>query len=192
MVLSSLRPTVKRILEKIAIPLTGLNPNIVTLLSIPVAATVPILVYIEKPGLAILALLVSGFLDILDGALARLSGRTTRAGAYLDSMSDRVSDTLYYLALSLAGYDYRLVILALGFTITVTYSKARAHSLGGMEYSHRFLERSDRLIIIVGLLLVAIYLPGYMQVLMLIYMSLLGIAVAAAFYKGFKVLAESS
>jgi len=191
MVLSTLRPAVRRILEKIVSPLSGVNPNAITLLSIPVAATVPVLVYYGHPLASIIALMASGFLDILDGALARLSGRTTRAGAYLDSMSDRISDTLYYLALALAGYDPRLVIVALGFTITVTYSKARAQSLGGTRYTHRFLERSDRLIVVSFLLLASLYLPMYMQQLMLLYTILLGFAVIIAFYRGFKSLTET-
>lgn len=129
-----------------------------------------------------------GFLDILDGAVARETGMARPAGAFLDSMMDRFVDTIYYASLILAGYNALVVTLSLGFTITITYSKARAASLG-KPIEHRLLERSDRIIIIALLLIVAGFMSSYvMNAIMLTYMFGLFIAALYAVVLGVKTL----
>ncbi len=151
----------------------------ITLASPIVALFVPISVYYDHLFLSVILLLVASFFDILDGAVARETGKARPAGAFLDSMIDRFVDTIYYVSLILAGYDPLLVTLSLGFTITITYSKARAASLG-KPIEHRLLERSDRIIIILVLLIITDIAPSYvMNIIMLTYM--LGLLAAALY-----------
>src|SRR5437016_722393 len=72
-------------------------------------------------------LLVAGLLDIFDGGLARLRGTAGRAGAFLDSVVDRISDVILFGCLfwSLAGQGHRLsaalALAALLVTLTVSH-----------------------------------------------------------------------
>ena len=167
------------------------SANIITILSPFVASSVPFLVYYRHYVLAFIFILIAGFLDILDGAVAREAGQSSRQGAFLDSMMDRFVDTIYYTTLVLAGYNAVLTTLSLGFTITITYAKARVGSLGG-KLDHRLLERSDRIIIISMLILIAGYI-GYKLKLVLIMLYAVGLFIAAiyAVVKGFKALGKA-
>jgi len=87
------------------------------------------------PG-GLLLLFASGF-DILDGALARVSGREQRYGAFLDSTVDRYAEAITYIAL-LAYFIFHghhtlepmLIVFALTGSLLVSYVRARAQSLG--------------------------------------------------------------
>jgi CDP-diacylglycerol--glycerol-3-phosphate 3-phosphatidyltransferase len=89
--------------------------------------------------------------DMLDGTMARLSGKTSRLGAYLDSTLDRVADAAIFGALVWAfRTEDELTALAALLCLTigsfVPYARAKAESLG-VEASGGIAERSDRLII---------------------------------------------
>ena len=96
------------------------------------------------------------FLDSVDGNVARLSGKTSNFGAFLDSTLDRVSDAavfgglVMYFALrhdhawSLWGLGLATACLALG--AIVPYARARAESLGA-KASVGLAERTDRLVL---------------------------------------------
>jgi phosphatidylglycerophosphate synthase len=84
---------------------------------------------------AALCLLAGGAMDVLDGATARIAGRSSAAGALLDSTLDRVSDAVVYLGCALhyalAG---NVTLVALAFSaqasgLFVSYVKARAENL---------------------------------------------------------------
>jgi len=81
-------------------------------------------------GAAVLVVL-SGLLDNLDGAVALLSGRTTRWGHVLDSVADRVSDLLYLVALWAAGAPGQVCAAGGVLMFLQEYARARA-AAGGM------------------------------------------------------------
>lgn len=94
------------------------------------------------------------FSDTLDGTMARLSGRSSKWGAYLDSTLDRVGDAAVFGGLVLwfsGGGDNRLTVyLALACLCLggiVSYSKARAEGLG-MTANVGIAERADRLVVV--------------------------------------------
>ncbi|MCE4606682.1 MAG: CDP-alcohol phosphatidyltransferase family protein [Desulfurococcales archaeon] len=189
MVLSKLRPQVQRSLSVLARRLGGrIRADYITMASPLLALFIPLSIYYEHLLLSVIILLIAGFLDILDGAVARETGTARPAGAFLDSMMDRFVDTIYYASLILAGYNALIVTLSLGFTITITYSKARAASLG-RPIEHRLLERSDRIIVIAILLIIADIASFYvMNTVMLAYMLALFIAALYAVVVGVKTL----
>jgi len=78
---------------------------------------------------AALVVVVSGLLDNLDGAVALLSGRTSRWGHVLDSVADRASDLLYVVALWLAGAPGP--VCAAGGALMFLQEYARARAAGG-------------------------------------------------------------
>ena len=79
---------------------------------------------------------MAGFFDMLDGALARHTGQTSRFGGILDSTLDRLSEAallisimvLYAMQPSVAGV--LLAGLALAGSLTVSYVRARAEAAG--------------------------------------------------------------
>ena len=112
-----------------------------------------------------LCLAVAGTLDILDGALARVSGRVSPFGAFLDSVLDRYSDLLV-----LAGLVYlfaRLgrpeavvaVLLALIGTVMVSYTRARAESID-VECRVGLMERGERMLVLIAGALLGFLVPA--------------------------------
>ncbi|MEB3825229.1 MAG: CDP-alcohol phosphatidyltransferase family protein, partial [Desulfurococcales archaeon] len=101
MVLSRLRPQSQRLLSVLARKAGRVNPDYITLATPLIALTVPLSVYYNHYWIALLMIMVTGFFDILDGAIARYSGRSSPRGAFLDSMMDRFVDILYYATLIL-------------------------------------------------------------------------------------------
>jgi archaetidylinositol phosphate synthase len=96
-----------------------------------------------------LLILVAGFFDIVDGAVARVTGRISRRGAFLDSTLDRVSEVAIFLGIMLGGLaSPTLVFLALSFSLLVSYTRARGESLGTSLSGIGIGERSERLLIL--------------------------------------------
>ncbi|MEM3631995.1 MAG: CDP-alcohol phosphatidyltransferase family protein, partial [Conexivisphaerales archaeon] len=77
-------------------------------------------------------LLLSGAMDVLDGAIARATGKVSVSGAFLDSNLDRIVEMLIYLGIGISSYAlYIPAFLAFGFSIMVSYSRARLEGLSG-------------------------------------------------------------
>lgn len=121
---------------------TRVSPNTLTAAGVALCAAAAVAVYFEHrdelPAYWIGAVLfiAGSILDILDGALARSSGKTTPFGAFVDSMTDRVSEGLVLGAIALVFARHGNEV-ALGFTIAavagsflVSYARARAEMLG--------------------------------------------------------------
>lgn len=135
----------------------GLTPNMVTLLGLAVAGGSAYLLSVGQLWAGGVVLLFSGIFDLFDGALARLMGRVTRFGAFLDSVIDRVSEAVVLLGLLIF---YRastegtvLVYLALVGSIMVSYLRARAEGLG-IECKVGIMTRPERVAVLgVGLVI---------------------------------------
>lgn len=118
------------------------------------------------------------FADLVDGTMARMTERSSRWGAWLDSTLDRVGDAAVFggIALWFAGGGDDLLLVALCLYClsagsVVSYARARAEGLG-MTANVGVTERADRLVIV----LVATGLDGlgvpYLQALALWYVAL--------------------
>lgn len=99
---------------------------------------------------------LTGIPDILDGSVARSSGRAGPRGAFFDSVCDRVADAAIFVGVAwhLADQDARLPVLAmavLALSMLITYERARAESLG-FTARGGLMERAERLVLLgVGL-----------------------------------------
>ena len=103
---------------------------------------------------ALLLLLLSGLMDVLDGLSARLVYIPTRFGAFIDSVVDRVEDSLYVMGLLFIGLNGLLVLVALALTLIIPYMSARARSAGlNVDRETSVMERSDRIIFLTIILL---------------------------------------
>jgi len=114
----------------------GVSPNAVTALGVLLTLGGAALLALELPLAALVALLLGSLADTLDGAIARVSGGGTKAGAFFDSTADRVADAALFAAavwLAAARADtvlLALALLALVASFLVSYTRARAESLG--------------------------------------------------------------
>jgi CDP-diacylglycerol--glycerol-3-phosphate 3-phosphatidyltransferase len=117
------------------------------------------------------ARLLAGAFDVLDGAVARVTGQVYRYGAFLDSTIDRYAEGFTYVALLYyflfpGGHhlEAMLVIAALTGSLLVSYVRARAQSLG-FVCDGGILARPERVVITVLGLLVPILLVPVLWVL---------------------------
>jgi CDP-diacylglycerol---glycerol-3-phosphate 3-phosphatidyltransferase len=132
----------------------GLTPDTVTVIGTAAVVTTALVAYPQGwllPGTLIIALFALA--DSLDGTMARLSGRSSNWGAFLDSTLDRLSDASIFAGLTLwfaaagdmLGVAVTLASLVLGQL--VSYARARAEGLGATA-AVGVAERSERLVVV--------------------------------------------
>ncbi len=100
--------------------------------------------------LAPILLLISGFCDALDGAIARIYAEASIFGGFFDSLLDRYADGFVLCGIVLSGLCHPFWgLLALMGSLLVSYARARAEVKGiGME-SIGLAERPERLLLLV-------------------------------------------
>jgi len=136
---------------------TPLTPNAITWLGFILTLGAAALIITEHLLAAGFVVLAAGFLDILDGALARLTGRVTPFGGVLDSTLDRLSDAALLLAILVFfdGETWVLLLVFLAFVASLLVSYIRARALNaGLEPRRGIFTRSERVVVLaLGLLL---------------------------------------
>lgn len=94
-------------------------------------------------------ILASGFFDMVDGQVARATGKASRRGAFLDSTFDKVAEVAIFGGILVGGLaDARLVFLAAALSLLVSYSRSRAESLGVDLGGTGIGERAERLLVL--------------------------------------------
>ncbi|MHA1144577.1 MAG: CDP-alcohol phosphatidyltransferase family protein [Candidatus Helarchaeota archaeon] len=93
---------------------------------------------------------LSGFSDVLDGAIARYQSGITRFGGFLDSVLDRYADAIILIGIIVGNHcNFYVGIVALFGSICVSYSRAKAESAGVPgKYMATGMERMERLVLI--------------------------------------------
>jgi phosphatidylglycerophosphate synthase len=163
------------------------SPNFLTvtgfILTLIAALTIPH--SITAGGILIL---LGGIFDMLDGIVARTTGKTTKFGAFLDSLLDRYSDAFLFLAIAwylAAGGDHSGAFLSIGTLVgalLISYARARAEGLG-VSCHTGILERPERII-----LLIFATLTGWLIPVLWIMFLLTHITVAQRVYHIWKAL----
>ncbi len=136
----------------------GISPNVVTISGLLLTFGVAWVLATGHFFLGGFLVLLSGAFDMLDGAVARISARSTRFGALLDSTFDRFSEAALFLGL-LAYYadkgSYQEILLvgaALVGSVMTSYVRARAEGLG-QECEVGLFTRPERVILLaIGLI----------------------------------------
>lgn len=145
-----------------------LSPNKWTMISlIPAIASA----YYISQNLFIqgaILLIIAGFLDLIDGAVARVTGHVTKFGAYLDTIVDRYVEFLIVFGLIFATLPTFLIpayiwifLYLFGGTMT-TYAKAAAKEKLDEEVKGGILERAERLFLLFVGLLIGYFNPLYL------------------------------
>ena len=152
--LSAVRYAVANYLTQPAVRLltrTSITPSTITWCGFSLAVGAAALIITGHLFAAGFLVLLAGFFDILDGALARYTNRTTRFGAVLDSILDRLAEAAVLLAiLILFARELPvalLVCLALLGSLLVSYIRARAEALG-LECQVGLFTRAERVIVL--------------------------------------------
>ncbi|GAA4610048.1 CDP-alcohol phosphatidyltransferase family protein [Actinoallomurus liliacearum] len=164
--LNQLRPALSRVITPVgrALARTGLTPNAITLIGTLGVVGGALGFYPRGEffwGTVVITVFV--FFDMFDGAVARVTGKTSRFGAFLDSNMDRVSDAAIFsgLIFYFARQDHQdllmigLALFCLVSGALVSYARARAEGIG-VGATVGIAERGERLIVS----LVAIGLDG--------------------------------
>jgi CDP-diacylglycerol--glycerol-3-phosphate 3-phosphatidyltransferase len=96
---------------------------------------------------------IAGFCDALDGAVARAGVGSTKAGAFLDSTTDRISELLIsgalvvYFAGEAQWWTTTAVLVFMGAAQMVSYTRARAEALG-VDCKVGLMSRPERLVVL--------------------------------------------
>jgi len=147
--LDKLRPQIKVIMDPLARRL-NVNPDIITVAGLLMSILAALIFARGNLLLGAIFIGLSGFVDMLDGAVARRNGKTTPFGGVLDSTIDRFADAFILIGIIYGGFvDPIIGILALHASITVSYVRARAES-EGIKCHVGIAERPERLVILMA------------------------------------------
>ncbi|MCA0437253.1 MAG: CDP-alcohol phosphatidyltransferase family protein [Austwickia sp.] len=163
----------------------GLTPDMVTIIG-TIGVCLGALIFYPRHEFLIGTLVIAVFVfsDTLDGTMARLSGQTSRWGAFIDSTLDRIGDGAVFGGLLLCfasrpGMEltawFALACLVFGFV--TSYARARAEGLGVTAANVGIAERADRLVVaLVGTGLTGLF--GLPDIVLTILLGLLALASA--------------
>jgi CDP-diacylglycerol--glycerol-3-phosphate 3-phosphatidyltransferase len=131
----------------------GLTPDILTWIGLAITVVAGVFIAVGNLLVGGLFILFSGLFDILDGALARYSKKSTTFGALLDSTFDRLSEGIIFFGLVIlySNGDHSVEILLI-FVVTIcsfltSYIRARAEGLG-LECKTGLFTRTERVIVL--------------------------------------------
>ena len=134
-----------------------INPNILTVIGVALNVGCGLLFGMGRFFSAGIALVVANLFDMLDGQVARLSGRVTRFGGFLDSSLDRLSDMVIFVGLMVfyaraTEFHSTLNVFLAGAglmgSVMVSYASARAESLIP-KCDVGFLRRPERVVLFI-------------------------------------------
>jgi soluble lytic murein transglycosylase len=142
-----------------------LRPNHLTICGLLVSACAGAAFVFGHVRLAGVLLILAGLFDLFDGSLARASGQATTFGAFLDSVIDRYSDIVVMLGIVVLyarmphARGALLAMAGLAGSVMVSYTKARAESIG-VSCNVGVMERPERLICLIAGALLGLMEPA--------------------------------
>ncbi len=175
-VLNNLRDTLRPTLEKIGkgFASTGLSANFWTFVGLGFALLSAVVYGMGiEFGLIIggVLLLVSGFFDMIDGQVAKVTGKTSKKGEYLDSMFDKIAEVAIFLGILVGGYvEPYLVLLAITLSLLVSYARSKSDIINIKLQGVGIGERAERLLVIA-----IIGIIGFMDYAVIIVVIIAGI-----------------
>jgi archaetidylinositol phosphate synthase len=187
--LNKLRPRLKKYIDPLAKKI-AIDPNIITIIGLLVSVVAAYQFSQQDLLGGALLILLSGFFDVADGAVARNHGLRTKFGGILDSTADRFSDAFIIIGIILGGYvDLIWGVLALLASFSVSYVRARAE-VDGVQCDVGVAERAERLMILVVGALLAYFLDmDFIMTLSVYVVLVLGyFTVAQRLYHSYKQL----
>jgi phosphatidylglycerophosphate synthase len=161
LVLNNLRNKFDPILEKVGVGFAnlGFGPNFWTWLGLILSIISAIMFSLHSPSVGAnwytatflggLFLIIAGFFDAIDGTVARVTKRTSAIGSFLDSVIDKVSEIVIFIGILIGNFTNPvLVLVTLSLSILVSYTRARAESMGIDLKGKGIAERAERILIL--------------------------------------------
>jgi len=144
---------------------SGITPNALTFINLALNIAAAFIIATGHFLLGGVLVLVAGLFDLLDGALARFIKQTTRFGAILDSVADRISEAaifcgllVWYIPQQGTSLEIVLIFVVLIGSFLVSYIRARAEGLG-WQCQVGLFTRAERVIVLaIGLLINQIFI----------------------------------
>jgi len=137
---------------------SGITPNALTSINLAVNIAAACVIATGRFLLGGVLMLIAGLFDLLDGALARFTSKTTKFGAVLDSTVDRVSEAatlcglLFWYSSGGGRLEIALILAVLVGSFLVSYTRARAEAVG-WQCQVGLFTRAERVIVLaIGLL----------------------------------------
>lgn len=155
------RDPVYRIIDPVtrALVRLGVHPNAITTFGFVVTMGAGYLYHSDHVRWAGFLVLLGGVVDIFDGKVARESGLASKFGSFYDSTLDRLSEIVVFLGLISLYNQYGreladvwmvyVIALAMGGSLMVSYTRARAEALG-LDCSVGFMQRAERVVLLGG------------------------------------------
>jgi len=135
----------------------GIPPNVLTLIGVIINLGCGVLFGFGEFFWAGIVLIVANLFDMLDGNVARLTGRVTKYGGFLDSTLDRLSDMGSFMGIMIfyarLGEHHSTLNVFLGgvgmiASVLVSYTTARSEALG-VKANVGFLQRPERVVLLI-------------------------------------------
>jgi phosphatidylglycerophosphate synthase len=164
------------------------NPNTITFIALLVAVLAGLAFYRQLLLPAALLVLVSGFLDMLDGEIASKYGKSKR-GDLLDHTADRLADVAILAGIIAGGFvDILLGPAAIIAVLLVSYIGTEAQALTKKRLYAGLLGRSDRLVLVAAGAVVFLYWPWALETVFAIIFVLSAVTFFQRFVLLWKVL----
>lgn len=160
----------------------GVSPDAVTFVG-TLGVSAGALVFFPQGKLATGVLVITAFVfsDLLDGTMARASGRVSKFGAFWDSTLDRIGDGAIFIGLALyfaweepSKLYLVLSLVCLLMGAVTSYARSRGETLG-FDVKVGIAERADRLVAI----LVLTFFSAVLDLPVLLYIALWALAIAS-------------
>ena len=151
--LDSHRGKVDFIMDPVAKAMVKVHPNYISFMAIILAAVAGVMLYFSYDHWVLLPLsavvvLVSGFLDGLDGKVARLAGIADRRGDFLAHVLDRYADMLMIGGVAVSAWcSPYLGMMALIGVLLTSYMGTQAQAVGAKRMYAGLLGRADRIVL---------------------------------------------
>ena len=169
----------------------NLTPNNVTILALLIGVSTSIFLYFDMQISAVILLWVSGYLDAVDGAMARKSNSSSSFGTLLDIVSDRIVEVSIVLVLGLKFIDvrYNLIILTVCILMSMTIfltvgALSEKKGVKSFYYQAGVAERSEGFIFFSLMILI----PSYLGIITNIFSVLIIITAVQRFLEAKRLL----
>ena len=161
MVLDNQRDNVDPLLNRFAKFFIHFNPNILSLISLIFAFLAGVFFYFSSPAFelnnfylffAALFVFLNGFFDAIDGKVAKLTGKKSVKGDFIDHAFDRFSDVLILGGLVLSPWcrdQYVIGLIAVAGMLLTSYMGTQSQAVGAKRNYSGLLGRADRLVLLI-------------------------------------------
>ena len=159
----------------------GVTPNVATILMLifTIFSFISLVFFYNLLYFAIF-IFITGIMDGVDGAIARLTNKSTKFGGFFDSIMDRISEFIIFLGLFIFCWDQLLwnlidmkLIIFISFlaSIMISYTRSRAENFYKGDFDVGLMARSERLFYLTITSLIAFFY-GFFNVFLFIFMWL--------------------